>query len=109
MLHVAARVALGSKPCRRDSTGAWFSLVLRTYQRGAGMAAETVAAGWYPDHHDAAVLRWWDGTQWTASTHVAPAGSQPGTVPPAAGAAAFAKATAGRHERRFSSKRDLHL
>ncbi len=27
------------------------------------------AAGWYPDSADAALLRWWDGTQWTDATH----------------------------------------
>lgn len=26
--------------------------------------------GWYPDHHNAAVLRWWDGVRWTDHTQV---------------------------------------
>lgn len=72
------------------------------------MAAETVAAGWYPDYQNATVLRWWDGTQWTAQTQPVPANSQAGMIPPAAGATADAKAAAGRHEKRISSKRDLH-
>src|SRR5262245_11018082 len=26
-------------------------------------------AGWYPDPYDPRQLRWWDGSQWTDSTH----------------------------------------
>lgn len=33
-------------------------------------------AGWYPDPHDPAALRWFDGTQWTA--HTAPNAQSPG-------------------------------
>ena len=78
------------------------------------MAVGAVPAGWYPDHQDAALLRWWDGTQWTSHTE-----SRPGPVPvppgiQAAGAASTAAAAgaaqpaAGRHERRPERKRDLH-
>lgn len=28
-------------------------------------------AGWYPDPSDASIVRWWDGSQWTASTQPA--------------------------------------
>ena len=28
-------------------------------------------AGWYPDAHDPHLLRWWDGSAWTAHTHSA--------------------------------------
>ena len=31
-----------------------------------------VPAGWYQDYQDAALLRWWDGTQWTAHTQPRP-------------------------------------
>jgi hypothetical protein len=27
-----------------------------------------IAPGWYTDNADATILRWWDGTQWTAHT-----------------------------------------
>lgn len=33
----------------------------------AGMAA----AGWYPDNHDPALMRWWDGMRWTDLTQPA--------------------------------------
>ena len=33
----------------------------------AGMAA----AGWYPDNHDLALMRWWDGMRWTDLTQPA--------------------------------------
>jgi seryl-tRNA synthetase len=74
------------------------------------MAVETVPAGWYPDNQAAAVLRWWDGTQWTAHTQPrpVPADPEPGAGTNADGAASVAKATAGRHERHSGSKRDLH-
>lgn len=28
----------------------------------------TIAPGWYPDNADPALLRWFDGHQWTAQT-----------------------------------------
>jgi hypothetical protein len=31
--------------------------------------------GWYPDHNDPTIMRYWDDTGWTA--HTAPAGAQP--------------------------------
>lgn len=48
--------------------------------------SQNVPAGWYPDHSDASLLRYWDGSQWTAHTHPA----QPQGDPSAAG-----QATAG--------------
>ena len=32
------------------------------------MAPNSMSAGWYPDHQDNAVDRWWDGREWTATT-----------------------------------------
>jgi hypothetical protein len=43
----------------------------------------TTPAGWYPDHSNPAIQRYWDGTTWT--DHTAPAA---GAAQPAAGAAA---------------------
>ena len=76
------------------------------------MAAGTVGAGWYPDNKDAALLRWWDGVQWTAHTQPRP---NPVPAPPASRAGvpldkdptAAANGTTGRHQRRSGSKHDL--
>lgn len=77
------------------------------------MAVGTFPAGWYQDYQDAALLRWWDGTQWTA--HIQP---RPGPGPVPAGIQAnaangapgmgAAQPVSGRHERRPASKRDLN-
>ena len=76
------------------------------------MAMGAVPAGWYPDHQDAGLLRWWDGTQWTAHIQPRPV---PAPVPPdtpaartASTAAAAVQPGSGRHERRPERKRDLH-
>lgn len=45
------------------------------------MAFGAVPAGWYPDIQDAALLRWWDGEQWTV--HTQPAYAQPAWQPAA--------------------------
>lgn len=51
-------------------------------------------AAWYPDPHDAAQLRWWDGGRWTE--HVEPRPATAAVAPgfPAAGPAAPTAATA---------------
>ena len=72
------------------------------------MAVGTVPAGWYPDSQDAALLRWWDGTQWTA--HIQPRPVQvpvPGRPNAAAAATGAARAGLGRHERHPGSRRAL--
>jgi chromosome segregation ATPase len=77
------------------------------------MGVGSVPAGWYPDNQNAALLRWWDGAQWTA--HAQPrAGSVPVSPSPQpagpAGAVTAAAATqpaSGRHEWHSGSKRDL--
>jgi hypothetical protein len=33
------------------------------------MIQSMTVAGWYPDPADAALLRWWDGNQWTGQVH----------------------------------------
>jgi hypothetical protein len=72
------------------------------------------APGWYPDNQDPALVRWWDGTQWTEHTQPArpatPTGPAPGFVPgdgapgwpPPVQQAAFA-----RHQKIPGRKRDL--
>jgi hypothetical protein len=32
------------------------------------LQGQTTEPGWYPDPHDAARLRWWDGQRWTSHT-----------------------------------------
>ena len=45
-------------------------------------------AGWYPDNEDAALLRWWDGVQWTGHTQPARPTPKPGFPVPDGGRAA---------------------
>lgn len=53
-------------PCnRRKATG------LSIGRAAAPSAVATPAAGWYPDPHGVATLRYWDGRTWTNSTHIA--------------------------------------
>ena len=77
------------------------------------MTTAAVPAGWYPDHQDAGLLRWWDGTQWTFHSRGRPGPprtwSSPASGASAAPAAQSAQTTSGRHERRPASKRDLHV
>jgi hypothetical protein len=37
----------------------------------------TAAPGWYPDHADPTIVRYWDGDRWTEHTHPAPQGGPP--------------------------------
>jgi hypothetical protein len=54
---------------------------------GAGADVGVPGPGWYPDRDDRALLRWWDGTQWTAHTApVQPVPKAPAYVPHTAGA-----------------------
>ncbi|WP_199430435.1 phospholipid scramblase-related protein [Qaidamihabitans albus] len=46
------------------------------------MTSSAPAPGWYPDHHDAHLARWWDGRAWTA--HTQPAQQQPAHGAPGA-------------------------
>jgi seryl-tRNA synthetase len=49
------------------------------------MAVSAIPAGWYPDNQDAALLRWWDGGQWTGLTQPARPTPQPGFSVPDGG------------------------
>jgi len=42
--------------------------------------APQIVPGWYPDNRDPSLLRWWDGTQWTA--HATPAVPLTSPIPP---------------------------
>ena len=48
----------------------------RRHQKGLGVSATVTCMSaapppnWYPDPHDQAQLRWWDGAQWTEHRHV---------------------------------------
>ena len=37
-------------------------------QQFPAAASPQIVPGWYPDNRDPSLLRWWDGTQWTAQT-----------------------------------------
>jgi hypothetical protein len=91
----------------------------------------TAAPGWYPDNHDPALVRWWDGTRWTdyaeparPAQQAVPAGAMLGTAPsfaPANGAPGWSsqapqdvapranppKMARAQHEKPSSRKRDL--
>lgn len=41
-----------------------------------------VSAGWYPDRQNTGLLRWWDGTMWTAYTQPRPASPAPAVQGP---------------------------
>jgi hypothetical protein len=77
------------------------------------MEVGSVPAGWYADNQDAALLRWWDGAQWTAharpragSVPVAPT-PQPAGPAGAVAVAAVSQPASGRHEWHSGSKHDL--
>jgi hypothetical protein len=77
------------------------------------MAVGTIPAGWYQDNQDVALLRWWDGFQWTAHTQPRPATApvQPGFQAVGAAratvAAGMAQPGLGRHGIKSAGKRDL--
>jgi hypothetical protein len=67
------------------------------------VVATSIPAGWYPDNQDTALVRWWDGGQWTPFTQAAqlPAG-------PKNEAAKFSPAHEGPARHTLSGrKRDL--
>src|SRR5580658_9120 len=77
------------------------------------MAVGAFPAGWYQDYQDAALLRWWDGTQWTVHTQLPPGARAvpeggPGGAAIAAPGMGAGQPVSGRHERRPASKRDLN-
>jgi uncharacterized protein (AIM24 family) len=45
----------------------------------------TMEPNWYPDPNDPAVLRWWDGNQWTEHTHAGEQVGRPGSGVPGSG------------------------
>jgi hypothetical protein len=78
------------------------------------VALGTVPPGWYQDYQDPALLRWWDGTQWTGYTQPrpgpvpSPASAPNGTAVTDTASTGSAQPGSGRHERRPASKRDLN-
>lgn len=44
-------------------------LIVKSSSRGRPPASTSMAPGWYPDHANPALLRWFDGYQWTNQTH----------------------------------------
>ena len=62
------------------------------------------APGWYPDNRDRALVRWWDGNQWTGHTQPA----QPVPVPAVeSGWHGAATGVDGQHVKPSGRKRDL--
>lgn len=58
----------------------------------------TVAGGWYADPWRQAPLRWWDGIQWTAWTHVSETGAVNDAPPKSDGVEALLRGLDGRLE-----------
>lgn len=69
---------------------------------GSGGVVAVPAPGWYPDHQDRSLVRWWDGAQWTA--HTAPA--RPLPAPPTPVSPWAAGTTAGPQARISERERD---
>lgn len=65
---------------------------------GSSAEPQLPPAGWYPDPHDSAAQRYWDGAQWTVHHAVAQTDAAPAAFTPpaevAASTAVFAPATA---------------
>jgi Domain of unknown function (DUF4041)/Meiotically up-regulated gene 113/Protein of unknown function (DUF2510) len=69
-----------------------------------GTVAAGWAPGWYPDNRDRALVRWWDGNQWTGHTQPA----QPVPVPAVeSGWHGAATGVDGQHAKPSGRKRDL--
>ncbi|MEU0502661.1 DUF2510 domain-containing protein [Nocardia sp. NPDC005998] len=45
------------------------ALIVRSSSGRRPPASASLAPGWYPDHANPALLRWFDGYQWTNQTH----------------------------------------
>jgi hypothetical protein len=50
-------------------------------QTAVPVVPTAIAPGWYPDHTDRTIQRWWDGTQWTAHTAPSAAGVVSASAP----------------------------
>jgi len=71
------------------------------------MTTQAAPPGWYPDVQHPELLRWWDGTKWSAQTQPAPAAAPPPPPPPPT-TAQIGQGTAPEQRRRlFGGKHEL--
>jgi hypothetical protein len=52
----------------RLATPAVLAVTRRLLLEAPGHAGDDARPGWYPDNHNPAFARWWDGVQWTDHT-----------------------------------------
>lgn len=68
------------------------------------MADRSVIAGWYPDHVDGSLDRWWDGREWTATTRPSGSSTNESTTVVRAVDGAFLADTTARDTPRFPNE-----
>lgn|GEM_PF-2226104 len=68
------------------------------------MANRSVTAGWYPDHVDSSLDRWWDGCEWTTTTRPSGSSTNESTTVVRAVDGAFLADTTARDTPRFHNE-----